>query len=83
MKNKSYDTGAEEYDYYTGMEADNMTPSESVVLRGPGALPDLRWTDVDLVKCTRFGCKEKRESEFYCAAHQKEHEEWAKSFLPG
>ncbi len=65
----------DEYDYYTGQEADNMTPSGSVVLRKGGTLKDIRWEEFDPEECNRFGCKEKRGEGFYCPPHQKDFDE--------
>lgn len=62
----------EEYDYYTGLEADNMTPSDRVVRRSAGTVPDLRWTNFDPTECNQFGCKEKRGAGWYCVFHQIE-----------
>ncbi len=75
--NKSYLPDTEEYDE-DGLEANNMTPSDSVVRVGRGTVPDIRWSDIP-VGCWWFGCDEKRAVGNYCEPHQKEFDQWAKT----
>lgn len=92
MSNKSYEQEGEEYDFYTGCEADNMTPSGSVVFSRkkewpryyPNEIGGILWKDAEYI-CLFDGCFGKRVLGIYCADHQSEHqsEHQKEQILPG